>query len=504
MAHFCYNTLVPSSSRCRPERVTNCLSRTYRSIWPMILLYFCSVACGTAAVDQGNGQVCLGNKAGTCQACPGFKGCVDVNKCVVISCIPGDISFGGKDSSDASSKDQTVSDGNALDTDAIGDGKISDTEVIDTSPSDTGPCVAQTHKCSGSDVQICSGGKWIFLKSCPTNLVCSDGDCNCPSECPAINLVECLAGYPATRTCTLGADKCLSWSTPVACKPGEACELGLCKVPTAKCEPACAGNTICQGGVCVDKGCNPPCTADQLCESGKCTTPAVGTLSCAQVSACYVNCNDAECKTGCVGQGTLFAQQKLKSLQNCLKAVCAAAVTNDEALLCIYSNCGDEQAACLGSGSGKCKDLNDCMTSCGNNAQCTTNCQTAASKQAGIDFYTLMVCVDQNCANEQGDAQVACAQNLCASAFTKCFGGGGGGGTLTSCLQIANCQAGCKGNVPCAKQCTAAGTAKAQADVSAFIDCRDLKCANICAQDLNKCDVCMKTYCANEYAACSQ
>ena len=321
--------------------------------------------------------------------------------------------------------------------------------------------------------------------------------------------MECLGNVAAVRTCQLNSDKCLAWGVAVACKPGESCALGVCGGGAVGCNPACGGNQVCSNGTCLDKGCNPACGNGQVCQGGQCVNATSGSLTCAQVSACTGNCpeGDAACPGQCLAQGTPGAQTGFATYKNCIKATCKALADQgkiNETLFCIFQYCANEQAACVGSGTGTCAELNDCLGGCSNSATCTSGCNAAASKQAALDFYGLMTCVDNNCAGLSGDAQAQCAQGSCSSAYTKCLGGSSGG-SLTSCKQIAECQAGCSGNVACAKNCTAQGTAKAQADVNAFIDCRDQKCSAWCDGGANaQCNSCITNYCYAQLEACSQ
>jgi hypothetical protein len=148
--------------------------------------------------------------------------------------------------------------------------------------------------------------------------------------------------------------------------------------------------------------------------------------------------------------------------------------------------------------------LNDCLNGCTGSATCASGCNTAASLQGGQEYYGMMTCVGNACAGKAGEDQVACAQQFCNAQFTKCFGSNPGGGTLTSCWAIAQCQTNCGGSLSCAKACTAQGTAQAQADVNAFIDCRDQKCGSFCnGSNDAMCNNCVIQFCAAQLAACS-
>lgn len=452
-------------------------------------------ACGTPTAANNAPLICRDRFSAKCYPCPGALICVDPITCKPIPCTAThpfqDASNGdgsdGKDSSDAG--------------DVAGAPEVGQPDA---------GCLKGAARCQGNTVQVCQNAAWLDSQACPANQPCQDGACvKCADQCAALGLVECLGGVAALRTCQLNSDKCLAWGVAVACKPGESCAQGLCGGGPLGCSPACGGNQVCSGGTCVDKGCNPACGNGQVCQGGQCVNSGSGSLSCAQVSACSGNCpeGDAACPGECFAQGTSGAQSNFTKYKSCIKATCKSFADQgkiNETLFCIFQYCGAEQAACLGSGSGTCSELNDCLGGCSNGATCTSGCNAAASEQAGLDFYGLMTCVDGSCAGLTGDAQAQCAQGSCGSAYTKCFGASTGG-SLTSCKQIAECQAGCGGSLACAKNCTAQGTAKAQADVKAFIDCRDQKCGAWCGGGSNpQCSSCITNYCYPQLQACSQ
>jgi hypothetical protein len=303
-------------------------------------------------------------------------------------------------------------------------------------------------------------------------------------------LVECLPDVPAIKTCQMNPDKCLSWGVPIACKPGEICENGQCKTGTAS-------------------GCNPPCTANQSCQNGVCIpNSSGGTLNCGQIVACTGNCaaGDTTCSDGCIAKGTAGGQTQFSSYKGCITAICksyADAGKVNDAMACIFGNCFEAQAACLGAGNASCGQTNTCITGCGSSATCIDACNKNASKTGGLTYYTLYGCMDANCAGLSGDGLVDCAKNQCTSSFVGCFSPIGANQTLFSCLDIATCQGKCNGDLLCAKACTAQGTAQAQADVNAFINCRDLKCGNWCPGTSN-CSACVSQYCGYELSICSQ
>lgn len=441
-------------------------------------------------------SVCRDPVTKLCVACPETNICVDPVSCEIIFCH-ADIAFGHNDASDVTAtSDGGGQDGAGSDASSL-DVSMDANEVLDTStdqsdsgPVDTGPdasvCGPGQSRCLGNSIQNCSVGQWVTVAACNADLTCENAACTCKNSCAATNLVECVAGAAAVHSCNKTPSGCLVWGDAVACGAGQSCSLGQCSAPI---------------------GCSPPCGANQLCQNGSCVPVAGGALTCSQLAACIGNCpaSDANCPSNCNAQGSSSGLTLLNSYQGCLKAVCKSLADQgkvNETMLCIYSNCFAEQQACIGSGSGDCKKMSDCMATCGGSATCSNNCNAGASQQGAKDYYGLLTCIDNQCGSLRGQAQLTCAQNGCKSLWDGCFPTAPV--LYTSCAQVANCQANCNGNVTCAKACTAAASPKAQADVNAFIDCRDNKCGSYCGGGSStNCATCVQIYCANELAACS-
>ena len=479
-------------------------------------------ACASPMTGTSSPVVCKDPQTGACLACPGAKLCVDPVTCVPHECAK-DIVFAATSKDTATGSEGSGGDTAGLDGDVLpdaggldgggldgdakdsGDGPLLDTPTPpDASTADIA-CAPGFKKCFGNTVQSCDTGSWKLESVCGTGLLCQDGICACANPCPALNLVECMPGIPATRTCNLTPAGCLAWALPIACKPGESCQLGLCKAPPVPCEPACGDAQVCVQGQCVAKACNPPCAGGESCELGACKKPTVGTLGCGQVTACVAGqCAppaDATCKLACTQKGTAAAQSQFSALQECVQATCKAfAAKPNEAMFCIYSQCGQAQAACLGAGAGDCAALNTCLNDCANSPVCSNDCHAQASIAGGKDFYALMTCVDDKCAGLQGDAQVQCAGSQCKGSFDKCFGATQPKGL--SCQQILQCAAGC-GDKACAGACKQKGSPEGQAAVAGMVACMDQKCGSFCAQQSPQCDTCLADWCGAQFAACN-
>jgi len=470
-----------------------------------------------AAPADPPAPVCRDPTTRMCVPCPGTSGCVDPIRCVWVPCA--DAAFGLFDAAaDAGAIDGAGNDADLVDAGGQADATTGELDALvdatpDSAVGDDGGsrlvdalCSDGAKRCHDGLPQTCVVGKWVGGPSCAADLQCTNGICGCKDPCPALNLASCVLGVPAVKLCQLTGSGCLSWGLPVACKAGESCQLGACG-PPSQCAPACPPGKVCQGQQCVDAPCQPPCPAGQSCQSGVCVPKGGGTLTCAQVAACIGTCpgGDASCPDACKAQGSDAALGLLAAYQGCLKAVCkpfADAGKINETLLCAYSYCFAEQKACTGAGSGSCQQLSDCLSGCGGSPTCGNLCHGQASQQGGLDYYGLFTCIDNLCAGLQGAAQLACAQQACQTAWNSCFGGKGP--VYTTCLQIAQCQGKCAGDIACAKACKAAGTPAAQAAVDAFVACRDGKCGGWCSNpSAPNCMPCVQQYCAAEFAACS-
>jgi hypothetical protein len=234
------------------------------------------------------------------------------------------------------------------------------------------------------------------------------------------------------------------------------------------------------------------------------TAAPTGTLTCAQITGCIGQCpvGATACKDLCLSQGTATAQLQLSTLTTCITATCKAIYDSgqySETMFCLYTYCGAEQAACMGSGSGTCSQLNSCLGGCGTSAVCNTNCHAQASVAAATDYYGLMACVALKCGAQTGSAQNTCAQTYCNPSWQKCFGGTSTG---LSCQGILTCAAKCT-TTECAQACKAKGTTQAQQAIDTLVQCQSQKCGSYCQYDTPQCTSCMNTYCAAAQNACS-
>ena len=473
----------------------------------MVSLLAAGACSSTDTTTPTTSQTCKDPLTGQCIPCPGSLICVNPVTCDEVSCGNGDIKLFGGDSQASDGQADTIAhDGDAMsddsetaqDTQQMGnDGATTPANdvAVDASPADTataGQCQASEKGCSKDGIpQFCASGTWLLLNKCPKGHACNKGLCECAKQCVAIEQKECLGTIAAIKTCEL-VDGCLMWGVPVACAPGQTCTKGQCTPPSV---------------------CSPPCKSGQSCEQGTC----VGALSCGQIHACVSQfsqgANDQLTLKTCLAKGTKAAQALYTKRKDCIALACQTLIDAnkiDEAMLCIYSKCGNEQSTCLGSGAKTCNQLGSCLSACGTSATCTVECHTSATVQAVKDWYTLKGCGAQKCAGLNGDAWAKCTIAKCPGAYSNCFGATGGSASTLNCKQILqcatgcaqkNCDAACKKS--CADNCKIKGSAQGLSDLSVFMNCQKQYCTLYCNQGTaQQCNACIKAYCSSQDAKC--
>jgi len=180
------------------------------------------------------------------------------------------------------------------------------------------PAIVKTaEKCDNLD-NDCNGIVDDGTGLCPTNYVCSKGQCVRPcddSEFPCGVGLKCDTDglckdprcanldCPAGQVCQAGS--CVGGCQGVTCPLGQVCQLGVCVDP-------CAGVT-CTGGVCDRGACVSPCgcracPSGQVCvsggaQNGKCVDRGCDTMTCptgtvCKSGACTDACQGAVCPSG--------------------------------------------------------------------------------------------------------------------------------------------------------------------------------------------------------------
>jgi len=263
---------------------------------------------------------------------------------------------------------------------------------------------------------------WGPAATCPTDTVCSAGQCvdTCSDACVA---GESRCEGDAAATCTVGPLGCLRWGPAIVCPEG--CAMGQCVGP---CEDECAeeGTSGCHlGGVtaCVEdaRGCllwgpPAPCPEEETCHAGACAPmcadacPAPGATRCegARQSTCGPR-EDAPC----LGWGVA---QDCPAGGVCAGAACAAGCEDPCAALGLRD--------CAGHVARECADLGGCLV-------WTERVDCAATGQ---------LCAAGDCAS-------AC-DDVCDAGATRCDPAGAAvercehaGGCLTW-VQAVDCAAG--------------------------------------------------------------
>ena len=500
----------------------------HRSRWALLLV-LCATGCGNntnGGAIPGGGLVCNDPVTGQCIACPGVSLCIDPVSCVPVQCQALDVSFGGgdtgsgdADSGDAAScetSDDALVDANnddalvdAADTGPADTGPA-DTSPADTGPADTGPagCVEGSKGCyDNATPALCVDKAWSPSVACKAGWTCKAGACGCAKECEAIGQKLCTgSAVAAVKSCELDGDGCLHWGVPVACNPDELCQSGLC-VKKSTCTPTCPIGQLCDNGVCkADPNiCNPACTTGQLCQNATC----VGTLSCGQIMACIDQFSqgptDQLTIDSCMAKGSPTAVAQYKARKACIAVSCQTLIDQGkvaEAMLCVYSKCGAEQTTCTGVGTSDCGGLGGCLSGCGSSSVCVGTCHSQASVDAIQKWYGLLLCGDQFCAGQTGNAFAQCTAQKCQSAYQSCFGSTGQGGL--SCGGILQCAGQCGSSKDCAQNCKAQGSAAGINTLNALLACNTKYCDAICnSGSQQQCDSCLSIYCSKESAACN-
>jgi hypothetical protein len=485
---------------------------------------------------------CTNSVTGLCEPCTGVQLCIDPLTCAVVPCNTGDVLFGGGDSktgdastADANTADGTVGDGTASDAQATDTGATdtgaTDTANVDTGDSvdtkadvagedaakgdsaadgDAGPpgCIAGTTGCLDLKTPaLCVDSAWQAVASCPAGHVCKSKGCSCANECEAIGQKTCTESkVAAIKSCVLDDGGCLHWAIPIACEPDELCQSGLC-IKKSACDPVCPIGQLCDNAVCKPdpNACAPACTTGQVCQNSQC----VGTLTCGQMMACVEQFSqgpdDTLTKAACLAKGTPTAQAQYQTRKACIALACQTLIDAGkiyEALLCVYSKCATEQTTCTGVGSGDCGALGGCLSGCGTSSVCTDACHAQASVTAVQKWYSLLVCGDQFCAGQAGDAFAQCTAQKCNPAYQGCFGGGGQGGL--SCSQVLACAGKCGNSKDCAQQCKAQASPAGLSTLEALLACNNKYCAQLCqTSSAAQCDNCLSVYCGQQSGACN-
>jgi hypothetical protein len=216
------------------------------------------------------------------------------------------------------------------------------------------------------------------------------------------------------------------------CSEGTVCEAGSCVDEATSCTANCAGKE------CGPDGCGGTCGScdpSEECFSGLCQGAVV----------CTVNCADKQCgDDGCGG--------------SC--GVCPTGQTCSAT-----DQCQGEGVA----GGASCQDTYNCLTQCGADEACMSQCQGLASAQALSELQALATC-QAGCAAPD----VACLAETCIVELAECFFDIHG---ASSCSDIITCLSSCASlDAGCQDGCINQGSLDAQADFMAVNVCLGSAC----------------------------
>ncbi|MBK04095.1 MAG: hypothetical protein CL920_33580 [Deltaproteobacteria bacterium] len=288
-------------------------------------------------------------------------------------------------------------------------------------------CVKGQSYCAASCVDVSSDSAHCGRcgLSCPANVTCQNGQCQCPAGSTFCN-GQCVN----TQLSQLHCGQC---NNP--CSQGDTCTAGICK--TSSCP---AGQALC-GSACVDilnntthcGACNAKCDQGRSCQNGVCLCPS-GQVFC-NGSCVNIQTNDAhcgQCNTACSGgQACQGGRCQCIAGKTLCSGTCVDTFQND-------SNCGQCGIACAAgqicsggvclcpSGNAycgnACVDLQTSNSHCGG---CGLACASGQSCAKGVctcptnQLKCSNTCVNPNTNNNhcgqcnQGCAKGQCQQNVC-------------------------------------------------------------------------------------------
>ena len=352
-------------------------------------------------------------------------------------------------------------------------------------------CTEGARSCEGEGYKVCvklpSGcTDWSELQKCPTDKVCSGGQCvsSCTNQCTE-NAVQCSGN--GIQTCKMRPNGCTDWGVVDPCSSGEVCSGGKC---VTSCTNQCTdGAKQCSGtGVatclkmpngCTDWDKPVPCNSGEICSGGKCVNNCTNqcTLGAKQCSGTGVQ-TCVVLASGCTDWDTPVP---CPTNEICSGGTCVQSCTDQ---------CTKDAVQCSGNGVQTCKLMatgcydwdtpvpcptgqicsgGQCATQCTN--QCTvgakqcsgTGVETCKTMANGCtDWDTAVPCpTGQICSGGQCVTQCV---NQCTDGAVQCSGNG-----VQTCTKLATgctdwdtavpCKTGeiCSGGkcvTQCVNQCT--------------------------------------------------
>ncbi len=239
------------------------------------------------------------------------------------------------------------------------------------------------------------------------------------------------------------------------------------------------------------------CVNDVLfdeCSEQNAACTVSGTLTCEELFNCLEACPEADqaCGSACIDQASYEAKMAYQGIYACFDQFCAE-LEGDAWLACANAaindpaQCGPAWDACYPPGNLSCEEMFGCMDACPEGDQdCAQNCYNEGSREAQGQYQAIYECIDEFCAELEGDAWVQCAnasladEAQCKAQWDTCFPPAPPG-DLT-CAQMFQCISTCEDQA-CARACFQDGTAEAQAQYEAIYECFDQFCGTIEDED---------------------
>lgn len=142
----------------------------------------------------------------------------------------------------------------------------------------------------------------------------------------------------------------------------------------------------------------------------------------------------------------------------------------------------------------ECVNTNQCQTQA-----CLEQCVATGTPDAQDLFNAFFACIGTNCAGAATDEEFAeCQVEQCGAELSACTGQQVGTGDLT-CEEVFGCTTGCRDQA-CLQECLGNGTAGAQVQYGALVQCAAAACAESTSADALL--MCFEENCPDEYADC--
>ena len=153
-----------------------------------------------------------------------------------------------------------------------------------------------------------------------------------------------------------------------------------------------------------------------------------GTMNCFDMSLCVYTCPEGnnDCVEYCFGEGSIEATDQWNAIYYCLvdNGLEDCADGDDECLTLVFDACKEEQHACR-SGEATCKEVWDCLDTCGPMDEvCTLECIWNGTGDAQDVYQALVDCGQAECGDEPAaDCRGDVLEGACKDEFDACVDG---------------------------------------------------------------------------------